>query len=227
MTSYPLSPARSTLPDPACFEEVAAAQPQDVASALAFSIWRALEAADRQDDKRPMALVVTPLFQNERGRLFGWGARQLGLTQDRILLVKARREAEALWALEEVLKSGAVAAALAPLEAPSFVATRRLEFAARAGQASALVLRTKPPEDLSAARLRWRVSAAPSALNPLDARAPGPARLTAQLARSRNGQNGHFILEQDHETGRFRLAAGLADHGLAAQPDRADAQHAA
>jgi protein ImuA len=215
--TYPLlAAAGSTLPDPASFEEVAAAQPQDVGSALAFSIWRALEAADRQDDGRPMAVVVTPLFQNERGRLFGWGARRLGLPQERILLVKARREAEALWALEEVLKSGAVAAALAPLEAPSFVATRRLEFAARAGQASALVLRTQPPADLSAARLRWRVSAAPSALNPLDARAPGPARLSAELARSRNGRCGHFTLEQDHETGRFRLAAGLADHGLAA-----------
>jgi protein ImuA len=206
----------AVFPDPAPFEEVAAAEPQDVASATGFALWRALEAAQDKGDGRPVALIVTPAFQNERGRLFGWGARRLGLDHARILLVRARREAEALWAFEETLKSGAVAAALGALDTPSFVATRRLDFAARAGQASALVLRAKPSGDLSAARLRWRIGSAPSAVHPLDARAPGPARLTAELARSRDGKTGFFTLEQDHETGRFRLAAGLADHGLAA-----------
>lgn len=206
------SPLSAALPDPAPFEEVAAAEPRDVASAIGFSFWRALE----REDRRPLALIVTPAFQNERGRLHGWGARDLGLGHERILLVRARREAEALWALEEVLKSGAVCAALAPLEAPSFVATRRLDFAARAGQAQAVVLRAQPPTDLSAARLRWRVASAPSAPHPLDARAPGAARLIAQLARSRDGQTGLLTLEQDHETGRFHLVAGLADHSLAA-----------
>jgi protein ImuA len=207
------------LPAPAPFEEVAAAQPQDMAATLAFGLARALEAADARGDARPVAFVATPLFQNERGRLYGWGARDLGLPPERILLIRARKEADALWAFEEALKSAAVAAVLGALETPSFVATRRLDFAARAGQASALVLRARPPADLSAARLRWRVSAAPSAEHPFDARAPGAARLVAELARSRDGTLGRFTLEQDHETGRFRLAAGLADHGLAPQPD--------
>lgn len=209
------------VPDAVSFEEVAAAEPQDMASAVAFAVWRALAGAGREGDRRPVAMIVTPAFQNERGRLFSWGARDLGLDPRRVLLVRARREAEALWAFEETLKSGAVAAAVGSLEAPSFVATRRLDFAARAGRANALVLRAKPCGDLSAARLRWRIAAAPSAVHPLDSRAPGPARLTAQLARSRDGRSGVFTLEQDHETGRFRLAAGLADHGLAAGPDDA------
>lgn len=207
------------LPAPAPFEEAAAAEPQDMAAALAFGLARALEAADIKADGRPIAFVATPLFQNERGRLCGWGAQDLGLPQERILLIRARREIDALWAFEEALKSGAVAAVLGALETPSFVATRRLGFAARAGQASALVLRARPPLDLSAARLRWRVSAAPSAEHPFDIRAPGAARLVAELARSRDGTSGRFTLEQDHETGRFRLAAGLADHGLAPQPN--------
>jgi protein ImuA len=218
MSTHPFPPAPVVLPDPVAFEEVAAAEPADMASAIGFALWRMLEAAERRDDLRPVAMIVTPAFQNERGRLFGWGAAQWGLAQDRILLVRARREAEALWAFEEALKSGAVTAALGALAAPSFVATRRLDFAARAGGAQALVLRARTPDDLSAARLRWRIAAAPSAPHPLDARAPGAARLTAQLARSRDGQNGRFELEQDHETGRLRLVAGLADHGLAAQP---------
>jgi protein ImuA len=220
MTPFLATVSAAALPDPVPFEEVAAGEPGDVGSAIGFALWRALEAAARAEDRRPIAMVVTPAFQNERGRLHGWGARDLGLGHERILLVRARREAEALWALEEVLKSGAVCAALAPLEAPSFVATRRLDFAARVGQAQALVLRARPPTDLSAARLRWRVACAPSAPHLLDARAPGAARITAQLARSRDGQTGLFTLEQDHETGRFRLVAGLADHGLAQSPNR-------
>jgi protein ImuA len=207
------------MPAAAPFEEVATAQPQDVVCAFAFGLWRALSAAGNVSNARPVIVVATPLFENERGRLFAWGARGLGLGHERIVMVRARREADALWAFEEALKSGAADAVIGPLEAPSFVATRRLDFAARAGGARAVVLRSGPPADLSAARLRWRVAAAPSAPHPLDPRAPGAARLAAQLVRSRDGQDGFFNLEQDHGTGRFRLAAGLADHGLAAGAD--------
>jgi protein ImuA len=209
------SPFPARLPDPEPLEEAAAAEPQDVAATLAFALARALAAADARADARPVALVATSLFNSERGRLFGWGARSLGLVHDRLLLIEVRREAEALWALEETLKSGAVAAALAPLALPSLVATRRLDFAAREGKANAVALRWGPAGDLSAARLRWRIAAAPSAPHPLDPRAPGAARLVADLVRSRDGRGGRFVLEQDHGTGRFRLAGGLADHGLA------------
>ena len=206
------------LPDPEPFEEAAAAHPQDMAAALAFALSRVLEAASGQGDDRPLAMITTPLFHNERGRLSSWGARALGLDSGRLLLIRARREAEALWAFEEALKSGAMAAVVGALQSPSLVATRRLDFAARSGRARAVVLRACPPCDLSAARLRWRIASAPSAPHPLDPRAPGAARLEAELVRSREGRNGRFTLEQDHETGRFRLAAGLADHGLAPQP---------
>lgn len=208
------------LPDPEPLEEAAAAHSQDMAAALAFALSRVLEAADGAGDGRPLAMAATTLFHAERGRLSAWGARALGLDPGRVLLIRARREAEALWAFEEALKSGAVAAALCALDSPSLVATRRLDFAARSGQARAMVLRSAPPSDLSAARLRWRIASAPSAPHPLDPRAPGAARLRAELARSRDGRTGAFTLELDHETHRFRLAAGLADHGLAAQPLR-------
>jgi protein ImuA len=206
-------------PQPQSFEEAAASQPRDLACTLAFALWRALAAGRAGGEHRPIALVATPLFHNERGRLHGWGARDLGLPHARLILIEARREAEALWAFEEALKSGAMAAVIGGLEAPSFVATRRLEFAARAGQASAFALRAGPAADLSAARLRWRIAAAPSAPHPLDPRAPGAARLTAELMRSRDGRNGRFLLEQDHDAGGFRVASALADHGLAAGAD--------
>jgi len=216
--SHSVLPGPAALPDAEPFEEAAAAHPQDLASALAFALSRATLAAEGRGDGRPVAMVSTPLFDHERGRLFGWGARGLGLDPSRLLLIRARREPEALWAFEEALKSGAVSAAIGALDKPAFVATRRLDFAARSGQACGFVLRTGPAADLSAARLRWRVVAEPSASHPFDPRAPGAARLRAELVRSRDGRSGSFLLEQDDETHRFRLAAGLADHGLAPQP---------
>jgi protein ImuA len=206
------------LPAPEPIEEAAASHPQDIAPTLAFALSRVLLAAEGRGDDRPVAMVSTAPFDHERGRLSGWGARGVGLDPARLVVIRARREPEAQWAFEEALKSGALSAVIGALEAPSFVATRRLDFAARAGQTSALVLRAKPAVDLSAARLRWRICAQPSAPHPFDPRAPGAARLAAELVRSRDGKSGRFLLEQDHATRRFRLAAGLADHGLAPQP---------
>jgi protein ImuA len=200
------------LPDPEPLEEVAPAAPRDLPAALAFALSRALKGPAA----RPVVFVATQAWLNEHGRPFGWGFAGLGLSHDRLILVKAAREAEVLWALEETLKSGAVAAGLAPAAAPAFVATRRLDFAARAGQARALLLRPGPAADLSAARLRWRVGSAPSAIHPMDPRAPGPARLKVELVRGRAGLGGVFMLEQDHETHCFGLAAELADYGLSA-----------
>jgi protein ImuA len=151
-------------------------------------------------------------WRRERGSLSARGLLGLGIR--RLILVRAEREGEALWALEEVLKSGAVAGAIATVEAPSFVATRRLDFAAREGRATGVVLRALPAGDLSAARLRWRIGAQPSAPHPFDPRAPGAVRLKAELVRRRDGPLGAWDLEQDHETHRLGLAAGLADHGL-------------
>ena len=128
------------LPDPEPFEEAAAAHPQDLVSTLAFALSRATLAAEGRGDDRPVAMVSTPLFDHERGRLFGWGARGLGLDPSRLLLIRARREPEALWAFEEALKSGAAAAVIGALDRPAFVATRRLDYAARAGA----VRSTKP-----------------------------------------------------------------------------------
>lgn len=214
-SARPEAPAEKTLPEPEPLEEMAPAESQDLPCATAFALDRALRAAGRNGDLRPLAFIAERAWLNEHGHPFGWGCKALGLDHQRLILVVAARQAETLWALEETLKSGAVCAALGAVAAPAFTATRRLDFAARSGQAQALVLRPRPPVDLSAARLRWRIGASPSAAHPLDPRAPGAARIRVELARSRTGMGGVFMLEQDHETLGFRLAAALANHGLA------------
>jgi protein ImuA len=204
-------------PDPAIFpslceplEEASAAEPADAAAAFAFSLSR-LAALE---DQRPLVLVTTALWQRERGRPFARGLQAWGVGPGRLIWVKAEREAEALWALEEALKSGAVAGGLASVETPPFVVTRRLDFAARAGSATGVLLRAGGAGDLSAARRRWRIRSGPSAMHAFDAGAPGRVRLTAELVRRRDGPPGAWLLEHDDETGRLGVVAGLAGHGL-------------
>jgi protein ImuA len=198
------------IPGPPPLEEASAASPADVAAAAGFALWRASEA----DPKRPVAVIACRAFLQERGHLFSQGAAWLGVSANRLILVRTAKEAEVLWAMEEALKSGAVAGAVGMTATAPFVATRRLDFAGTAGRAAGVLLRPGPVGDLSAARLRWRVGSAASAPNTFDIRAPGPARIAAELVRRRNGPLGAWTLEQDDEAGGFRLAAGLADHGL-------------
>ena len=201
------------LPPPALqgLEEVAAARPGDWPQAAAFALWR---VAGGKDDPRPLAMVVTSQWRRERGGFSARGLARLGLDLSRLLLIRADRELQALWALEEALKSGAVSGALATVEAPSLVATRRLDFAARDGRATGVLLRAGAATDLSAARLRWRICAQPSRAHAFDPKASGAARLQADLVRRRDGPLGAWDLEQDDGTHRLRLAARLAGDGL-------------
>ena len=201
---YTLPAARTGL------EEASGAAAADWAQATAF----ALERARGEADPRPVLFVATADWMRERGRLSPRGLLRLGIAPKSLILVRAGQDIEGLWALEEGLKSGAVAGAVGAVRAASFVATRRLDFAARAGRATAVLLRAEAPGDLSVARLRWRIAAQASAPNPYDPVAPGAMRLTAELTRRRDGPLGAWTMEQDDETHRLRLAAGLADHGL-------------
>src|SRR5579875_374932 len=172
--AFPAPLPRQPLPAPSRgLEEMAAADPRDWGAAAAFALLRIEEAAGAEEDDRPLAFVAARAWRRERGGLSARGLLGLGLDPGRLILVRVDREEEALWALEEALKSGAVKGAVAAAERPSFVATRRLDFAAREGRALAALLRIGPAADLSAARLRWRVSALASAPHPHDPRAPG------------------------------------------------------
>lgn len=191
-------------------EEVAAAQAADWGAAFAFAIDRIAA----RPDPRPLALVAARHWMRERGRPYARGLSQLAGPP--LLLIAVDREAEALWALEETLKSGAVTGAVGALETVPFVAGRRLDFAAREGRAMGVLLRAKAAEDLSAARVRWRIAAQPSAEDPLDAKAPGPMRWRAEVTRRRDGTPAVFEWEESDATPRLRLAPRLAGDGLVA-----------
>jgi protein ImuA len=184
-----------------------------MAPAFAFAFQRLLQQAG-EDDRRPFVFAASRHWLRERGRPCAQGLAWRAGGRARLILIAPTKEAEALWALEEALKSGAVAGGVAGVEQVPFVMTRRLDFAARTGRAAAVLLRPSPPDDLSAAHLRWRVTGLASTPHPLDAKSPGVSRLEADLVRRRDGPPGVYLMEAEDETHRLRLAAGLAGDGL-------------
>lgn len=199
------SPILSQDPFPqasAPLEEACAPLPRDVAGALRFALSRR-----RDGDVRPVLMTAPKAWFVEYGRPYG-----PGMAGGPLILAPAASLAEALWVMEQGLRSGAVSLGLGAVEGATLAQTRRLDFAAKQGEAVGLIL-SRTLDGLSAARRRWRISTRVSAVDPEDDRAPGPARLLAELTRGRGERPGAWMLEQDDETHRLRLADRLADLG--------------
>ncbi|MFJ6023018.1 ImuA family protein [Brevundimonas sp. NPDC092305] len=202
MTSIPAL-SKAPFPDaPAALEEACVAGPGDVAAMLLFALSRR-----REGDDRPVLMAAPRAWFIEHGRPYGPGLPDIAF-----VLTPTATPAEALWVLEQGLRSGAVSLALGAVDGASLTQTRRLGFAATQGEATGLLI-PRTLDGLSAASRRWRIATAPSAVDPDDPRAPGPVRLIADLVRARAERPGAWMLEQDDETHRLRLADRLADFG--------------
>jgi len=201
--------------DAAAFAPVAGLEDLCVEDAVGLAAGLGFLAARVRSEPRLVAFVAPRFWFAERGRPYAYGLRALGIAAPRLLVVAPRTETEALWAMEEILRSGAAALAMGGVETASLVATRRLDLIARGAGAAAVLVRTKPQNSLSAARRRWRLTPAPSAPHPFDAKASGASRWRAILDRSRDGAHGEALLEYDDETFRLHLVDRLANNGLA------------
>jgi protein ImuA len=95
-----------------------------------------------------------------------------------------------------------------------FRASQRLHIAA--GETGRLLLLLRPPGMASVAVTRWRVAAAAAARDRFGLIARW--RWQLKLERCRNGRPGQWIVEFDHATHHFSLAAALADPTLSRNP---------
>lgn len=205
-----LDPACAPYPDPAPVLEEIAATSLNRAASVAFAL-------SRCDPVKPLLFVVPRAALRE----LAWPSLHgIGSAAGPLLMASTNGEADALWAMEQALKSGALGGVIGVIEQASLTQSRRIDFAARDGATAALLLRLHG-NGLSAARRRWRVTAAPSLHNPHDAEAPGQPRLIAELWRRRDGPPGRWVLARDGATHRFDLADRLGADGLATAPRRA------
>jgi protein ImuA len=140
----------------------------------------------------------------DAGRLYPPGLLRFGLDPGRLIVARVRKDAEALWTMEEGLRCRGLAAVVGEARSVSLAASRRLQLAAEASGVTALMLRA-PADRLgrvaakpSAALIRWRVSAAPE------------GRWQAELLRWR-GNAQDWLKEWRDATGDFAVAAPVRD----------------
>jgi protein ImuA len=162
----------------------------------------------------PLFLVTSPCGLATFGRPYGHGLNGLGLDPARVILVAAPNATQALWAMEEALRSGVPAAVAGVIGKLDFRASQRLHIAA--GETGRLLLLLRPPGMASVAVTRWRVAAAAAARDRFGLIARW--RWQLKLERCRNGRPGQWIVEFDHATHHFSLAAALADPTLSRNP---------
>ena len=215
---------------PGGLHEAAGGADLDGPAALAF-LAALLVRLGRAGRRGPVAVCQGPhRAGGSAARLYGPGWRDLGLDPGELLLVGARRDREMAWAMEECLRSGALAAVLGETGRMSFVASRRLALAARESRTPALLLRGDGLGTASAACSRWRVTtlspdreagcADPFDTPLFDTGALGRPRWRLELLRCRGGRPATCDVEWNRETGDFGMAAALADRPAAPRAGR-------
>jgi protein ImuA len=186
--------------------EVAPEADEDMAAAFGFAA-----AILGRMPPGPILLVLSSRKFARCGRPHGHGLDSFGLDPARLILVEARDEKQALWAMEEALRSAVPAAVAGAIDKLDFRASQRLHLAARDSRRPLLLLRPTGASGSSVAVTRWRIGAALAARDRFGLIARW--RWRVNLERCRNGLLGQWLVEFDHAY-RFSLAAALADPAL-------------
>jgi protein ImuA len=153
------------------------------------------------------------------GRLYGHGLRALGLDPACLVLVETARRRDALWAIEETVRSAAPAAIAAIIDKLDLKTSQRLHLFATETGRPLFLLRPAQNLETSAAATRWRVGTAEAARDRFGLITR--PRWHLRLERARNGRPGEWVVEYDHVAHRFSLAAALADPARARGTDEA------
>jgi protein ImuA len=157
--------------------------------------------AARQACREGGSLVVVDAAQE----FYPPAAAGLGIDLERLVVVQAAKDAEWLWALDQALRCGGVAAALAwapRLDGRTF---RRLQLAAEEGGGLGLLVRpVRVRGQPSWANVRLLVESRPGT--------DGTGRrLRIEMLLSRGGKSGRVEVEIDDSTNDVHLVPQLAD----------------
>jgi protein ImuA len=191
----------------ALHEVVPAAQS---ATAAAFGFVVAL--LGRISSPHPLIFVMPAYGLRQYGRLSGHGLNGFGLDPAHLILIETAHRKETLWAMAEALRSAAPQAVAGMIDRLDLKTSQKLHLAATDCGLPLLLLRPAQTLEASAAATRWRVGTAAAARDRFGLYAR--PRWHLQLERCRNGRPGEWVVEYDHVTHRFSLAAALADPAL-------------
>ncbi len=187
--------------------EIKPASYRDAPAALAFAL---AAIGERVGAEQPPPLILwclTAKAAHEWGRPYGPGLFAFGLDPACLLIVEARTELDAAWALEEGLKSRALTAALGQVAIEAPLLSRRLGLAAKSARTPCLLLSGHCQSALPGTVTRWRIEAQTSSGARFDRSAPGAPAWRLTLERCRGMPPRSWTVEFRHESHGFRLAA--------------------
>ncbi len=202
-----------------------------LALALACDALQTEQAASKGDSLAQVQDNRQVLWVQDRAAIQRTGRPYLhGLPEelrDRLIHVAASSSEDALFALEEGLRCRDLAFVMGEIagnpRALDFTASRRLSLTAEKHGVPLWLVRLAAEADLSSARMRWRVEAAPSSAALWDAKAPGDPVWQAELFRARAHIPGEWMIS--NADGRLSAkrptvptAANTADYGDLARP---------
>ncbi len=223
---------RPALADQPLHSEIFADTADACGAGLALALARdALKVAERtakqaQDplaeahDRRQVLWVQDTRAIQRGGRPYLYGLP--ADLRERLIHVEAKTPEDALFALEEGLRCRDLACVIGEIvgnpRALDFTASRRLSLAAEKHGVALWLVRLEARADLSSARMRWRVEAAPSAVPRWNADAPGAPAWKAELFRARSHAPGQWIVSDDEQTLRARKSGERSSANHPATP---------
>lgn len=189
--------------------EVWAARPSDYSAVMGY----ALQTMTRSE--KPILWITTNLMIREHGMPYGPGLLAHHIDPQKLIFVRCDREQHVLWAMEEGLKSQALAAVVGELTDISLTNSRRLSLACREHGACSITLLQRNKAASTACYSRWKIEPAVSNSTIFAKHAPGPMRLKASLVKHRAGTRpSSNIMEWQNAQNRLPMATTLADRTL-------------
>lgn len=176
-------------PPPGVLHEIFTDEQRHSGSALGFAlgISRGLIGGGRQ---AVIYLQLTTAAQ-DLGLPYGIGLKSFGIDPGSVIICRIETLPELLWAMEEAIACHAVAGVIADVaghpKALDFTVSRRLSLRAAAAGTSAFLIRYGREREVSAAKLRWRISPHLSAGQEFDPQSPGLPRLQVEIEKRRLG----------------------------------------
>lgn len=152
----------------------------------------------------------TVLWISAGRKIFPPALANFGLQPHHVLFVDLQREKDVIWAIDEALKCGALAAVVGEVSDLTFTASRRLQLAVEQSQTTGFILRHNSRNPGTTACVsRWKITSLPSA--PFG-ELPGIAfpKWRVELLRMRNGRPGVWNFQWAQN--RFVFAPPVVEH---------------